>query len=449
MQGGKLIPKVGFICLSHDFCLAKGKVTREWAIHYLKPLGMDLYHPSIPMVRTAEEASQIAREIRGKRLDASLVLYCGWAAEEVSLNLGRQLPDHPLMLLCELGDPGLISPSGLTSGAACLSRVGKDFFFQMGSFSKGQMAAEVKTFARAAAARQRLKGTQIAIVGPPIPEIAKMTSLSRKDLAKFGVQLKQLSLEKLVKKARSLSEKAAKRKSENVLKELGLSLPTGNEMKTVLKSLTYYLALKEMVQENQIQAIGVRCWPEFFSPEIDDAICLALALLSDEGIPGSCENDIPGALSMLIGQILTGQPSYNGDYLVGDGASNSITLWHCGAAATRLADNRKKVQLKRHWATDKGTVAEFVLKPGRMTLHKIASSPPDGHKMLVTRGKALRSKLLRNGNCVTVQLDPPLDRFHEVCVKQGIEHHYILSYGDIAKELAYFNEMVGVQSLIL
>lgn len=97
-----------------------------------------------------------------------------------------------------------------------------------------------------------------------------------------------------------------------------------------------YRAYSEYVKQNNIGALASRCWPDFFT-SYGTPVCSVLSMLNDDGVACACEADIYGALSMWVGMQLSGSPTFFGDPVSLDERENTVTYWHCGAAACSLA----------------------------------------------------------------------------------------------------------------
>ena len=59
------------------------------------------------------------------------------------------------------------------------------------------------------------------------------------------------------------------------------------------------VALRKWSDESDLDALAVRCWPEF-PVELGLCPCSALSRLADEQIPTQCERDVYGAVTMLL-----------------------------------------------------------------------------------------------------------------------------------------------------
>ena len=63
-----------------------------------------------------------------------------------------------------------------------------------------------------------------------------------------------------------------------------------------------------------------------------------MALLTEDGTPGSCEADIYGNITGLLMSWLAGSESFVADLVDIDRESNTGVMWHCGLAPFAMAD---------------------------------------------------------------------------------------------------------------
>ena len=66
-----------------------------------------------------------------------------------------------------------------------------------------------------------------------------------------------------------------------------------------------YARLKELVAQYDLQGVTLRCFDLLTT--VKNTGCIALSKLNDEGIPASCEGDIPTLLTMMICKKMTGE----------------------------------------------------------------------------------------------------------------------------------------------
>ena len=184
---------------------------------------------------------------------------------------------------------------------------------------------------------QKLKQLKIGVIGAHPPGF--YFSDTNEELLKkqLGVSVVQIELrrvfEESVKLPREQWEPALNRAAQQVV---GLNASD----KTVERFAQFYTYVKQLIAEQRLSALAIRCLPEFFT-EFGAAACSTLSQFTEEGIVASCESDIHGSISMFIlHHISGGKAPYLGDLVHVNEASNSAVFWHCGAGAYSLAHPR-------------------------------------------------------------------------------------------------------------
>ena len=102
------------------------------------------------------------------------------------------------------------------------------------------------------------------------------------------------------------------------------------------RSSRLYLALKRLVEAENLDAIAIRCWPEL-PRDYGQWPYLAVTRLADEGLPVACEGDVDGALTMLCCKFLGCGAPYISDWLEHD--QTSFVCWHGGMCPTCLTSD--------------------------------------------------------------------------------------------------------------
>ncbi len=193
-------------------------------------------------------------------------------------------------------------------------------------------------------------------------------------------------------------------------------------------------AFQDFVDENKIGVIASRCWPDFFTG-YGAPVCSVLSMLNDNGIPSSCEADMGGAISMVIGSKLSDDATYFGDPVAVDEECDGIVYWHCGAGASKLARKAEGAKLGVHPNRQIGPTMEFGLKHGEVTVIRLGKDK-DGFRMFVMKGEALDEPQKFYGTSVTVRPEGGMSakRVAEF-VKDGWEPHFVVVYKDIVEEV--------------
>jgi len=217
-------------------------------------------------------------------------------------------------------------------------------------------------------------------------------------------------------------------------------------------SLSVYHALKEIATENKLDGLAVRCWPEFFT-ELGCAACGAMSMLSDgfgqeTPVPCSCEADINGTLTQLILQWLSDAPAFGTDMVGVDTDKDRVALWHCGLAPLSMADVNHQPHGGIHSNRRLPLVMDFPLKAGQVTLARL-SQATGSLRLVLGRGEMLAEPKPFSGTAGTLKLECSADEFLNLLIKEGLEHHISLTYGDYFEALIAFAGLIDLPVLPL
>jgi L-fucose isomerase-like protein len=93
-------------------------------------------------------------------------------------------------------------------------------------------------------------------------------------------------------------------------------------------------------------------------------------------------------------------------------------------------------------------VMEFPLKPGRITAARVSQA--NGHLSLVVGGgEMLSAPKSFSGTSGVVRFDRPADHVLDVILRNGLEHHLAITYGDYVPALTALAELLGLPVLQL
>ena len=166
-----------------------------------------------------------------------------------------------------------------------------------------------------------------------------------------------------------------------------------------------YLTLKRLAQEDGLDGLAIRCWPEFFT-ELGCAACGAMSLLTDGLTPCSCEADVNGTITQLMLQWLSGEQAFGTDVVGFDLAQDNAVVWHCGQAPLSMADPEFQPRGTIHSNRKLPLLMEFPLKPGRVTIARLTEAK-GGFTLVVGAGEMLRAPLSFSGTSGVLRFDRP------------------------------------------
>ncbi len=194
------------------------------------------------------------------------------------------------------------------------------------------------------------------------------------------------------------------------------------------RSLRLNVGLRSLIRDRNWSGVATRCWPETFT-EFGGAACTPMAMLTDDGTPGTCEADVYGNITGLILGWLTGSASFVADLVQIDEETNTGVFWHCGLAPFEMADPDSTPTATVHSNREKPRLSEFALKPGRVTLARVSQSRGQ-HRIVVGGAEMLRSPLAFSGTAGVAQFDQPVAAVMSAILNEGLEHHFGIVYGD-------------------
>lgn len=145
---------------------------------------------------------------------------------------------------------------------------------------------------------------------------------------------------------------------------LGLLNDSDVDMRSFQGSEAVYHALKTLVSRYELGGLTLRCFDLLDS--IGNTGCLALARLNAEGIPSSCEGDIPALLSMVILQKRTGCPGFQCNLSSIDG--DRLLFAHCTLPLS-MADS---YIYTTHFESGIGTAIKAELPLGDVEIFRIS-----------------------------------------------------------------------------
>ena len=90
---------------------------------------------------------------------------------------------------------------------------------------------------------------------------------------------------------------------------------------------TIYRRIKEIIAEYQLTAITLRCFDLLTT--VCNTGCIALSKLNDEGIPASCEGDIPTLITMILSKRIAGCPGFQANPARIDVGTGEMLFAHC------------------------------------------------------------------------------------------------------------------------
>ncbi|HAK45515.1 MAG TPA: fucose isomerase [Spirochaeta sp.] len=199
--------------------------------------------------------------------------------------------------------------------------------------------------------------------------------------------------------------------------------------------------LNSFMDDNNLSAAAIRCWPEF-AADFGISPCAAMSLLQSEGRIIACEGDIEGAISMLAHSAVGAETPYLFDFSQVDFEEDSALLWHCGVAPCNLWDGKCSRSLSTYFAGGKGVTADFVLKDGDVSVVRFDSAGTD-YRIFLSTGTVIPMEKELRGTYMKVRFEKSVKDVLQTVVDNGIAHHASVVYGDFIKPFEIFAKITG------
>ena len=219
------------------------------------------------------------------------------------------------------------------------------------------IASQLINLQKIQSARRQLSGARLGLIGAPSDWL--IASNIDRDAArkKLGIEIVDIPLEELIQRS-----KKNYYFDDPMVEDLKKHTFPSDELK---KALNIYGAMKSLVDEYQLSGLSVRCF-DLLEP-LNNTGCIALALLNSQGIPSSCEGDVPALITMMILQLLVGEPGFqiNPSRIIVN--QNRMVVAHC----TLPLSMTKQYSLKTHYESRIGVAVDGQLPLQKALMFKV------------------------------------------------------------------------------
>jgi L-fucose isomerase-like protein len=425
-------------------------------------LGFDLV--AVPQeVQSLQDAERAADFLESEGADFLLIQASSFALGDVILPLASLTAWKGLWFLPEPsfeGDIPLNSLTGFNLFASIMRRHLKDngqpFKWFYGMPENAQFRRRLEITVRALGALKKLRRARIGLIGDYAPTFFNLEYDAEAIANRLGVRIEVEMLSKVFERAGQYSEEAA-RKEAAAMRTCAADVQVTPDW--LLRTARVALALRDLAREGRCDALAVRCWPEFQAEMGGIAPCAAIAWLNENGIPVSCEGDVPGAMSMLAAYHVSQMPVTMTDLVALAEEEGLAHFWHCGPTPASWADTRGQ-SLTYHPTLDRanppdapssGVASDLVFAPGPVTIVRFSQ---DASSLMLASGEVVEGPsrgyagsrgwvghLSMNGETVSI---PDLI---ETIAYYGLEHHYPLARGDWTDAFRELAAWTGIRVL--
>jgi L-fucose isomerase-like protein len=408
-----------------------------------------VFRPSVSIVDDASLRAALV-ECEQANVDVVVALQPTMGDGNLALTLG-QCWQRPVVLWATPEKPtgSMISSCSLVGAhvfAATLRQLALPFELVYGMPGEAKTVAELETALRLATALPRLQASKVGLIGYHAPGFVDMEADPFELRRELGVSLRHIAIGEFREQLESYADDVV---AEDVQRVVAMGLPMEDvTVEDLALSSRYYLALRDMIDTESLDALAVRCWPEL-PGQLGQWPYLAFVRLAEEGASIACEGDVDGAVSTLLASLLGFGDVYLSDWLSHD--RDTITIWHGGAAPLGLCDpvgSEFGPRIARHFNNKKPAVVNANIRADMpITVFRLWRCDGE-YRMVAFEGQTLepRQPLLgSNGLALIPELD--VEELFDELVHVGMPHHVAVVAGPHARALTRWARMAGVQEV--
>ena len=317
----------------------------------------------------------------------------------------------------------------------------RPFTYTFGSPEESAVVSAITAAVKASEVKKAMRSLRMSAVGHTPQGFGFGRALDSELMNVFGVDLEAIEARELIDTAKGYTdEECADYLERTSCLTCGLDRTPENNR---LDHARLYKAYSEYVRSHGIGALASRCWPDFFTA-FGTPVCTVLSLLNDDGVAAACEADIYGALSMWIGMHLSGEPVFFGDPVSLSEEENTVTFWHCGAAACSLARQDSGAVIGVHPNRKIGPAMDFGCEAfPDATIFRIGREKDGSFRFFLAEGKALDKPKQFIGTSIVIETDADSRTIVEESVLAGFEPHFVVIRGRYAAALRALAGMFG------
>ena len=275
--------------------------------------------------------------------------------------------------------------------------------------SDAYVAERIHILEKVQEARARLKEMRIGVIGQPSDWLIASQADPIALLDKLGVRMEEVPMEELL---------------VEIGKASGEPAPAEQEMAPKVReaypgAVKIYNALKVLVQRHGLDAFTLRCFDLLTS--VGNTGCLALACFNSEGVPASCEGDVPALVSMMIAHALTGVTGFQANPARIDTETGEMLFAHCTIPFNMVED----WQFDTHFESGIGVGVHGLFPEGPVTVFKVSG---DLKRHFAAEGELLGNQYEQNlcRTQVILRLNPADARYF---LTDPIGNHHIIIPG--------------------
>lgn len=356
--------KAGLVCVGLEGernDLARG--FRKIAEEELLKRGVRIVNQNSPCTLTGAEVMEQSQKSETEGADVVIYLVGTWILADhiVDAILRLKIP----FVIWGIPEPASFSSVGANVVHGTLGEMGISHKMIYGMPDEEETMESLMDFLKAVAVYRKLQTCRLGVIGGKTISAYPTTADEIQIKKIFGTEIVHIDQMVLYEKAVAVPVEMCRSKIEE-LKRTVKAVDVRSDI--LLRSVSVYFALKELISKFNLDMVSVQCIGEFMDRY--SSCCLALALLNDEGYICGCQCNINAMLSTYILRKLSNAPVFFGDINLVLKKEKIARLINCGSIPMSLAESKKKVAVVEQYdymGNGGGACTFFCCKPGKVT----------------------------------------------------------------------------------
>jgi L-fucose isomerase-like protein len=444
--------KVGYVSLAKtSFDMELAEEFRSKAISLLNGFNnVDLVDAG-QLITLEPEAANAAKMFKEKQIDALVVHYCAFSLGALTPAMVAGL-NVPVILLStpEVNFEG----DRLRSNSFCamnlnsftLYKMKRKYRYIFKSLDDNSIVQDFQVIFTALQTLKNLQNAKVGLIGARAPGFYTSNFDELKLLNELGVEVEHIDISRVYNRAGKLSPQEVRDESESLLKSINYQTKvTSNHLENLIRTRAAFSGIS---QDFNLDALAVKCWPEFHG-DYGTPACAAIGMMNSK-LPAAAEGDVYGTVTMLMQRYITGEIPFFSDFIYSDTEKNTGIFWHCGCGSMELAGDKSEIVLdnfpgKVKGAPEKGCVMSFQIyaENKRATVNQFGTDCDGNFRMLDISGKNIKYDTVIRGNYCQLKFDSTVEAIRKEILDNGFGHHYSLVLQDISEvmgEIAFWKD---------
>lgn len=382
-----------------------------------------------------KDVRRAVNDLKKEEFNALIICVAGWIPSHAVIAVTEEFKDKPMILWGLAGDmeDGRVVTAAPQAGTTALRKVFEDlgykFRYVYNIIGKPSPLNKIESLIVAANAVESVRKTRVGMMGYRDMKLYNTLYEGLSLKSKIGVEIDFFEMLEM----QQISTQVDRVEIERLLAKIKTDWDFEKEVDEnfLEKGITYYLAVKSIVEEKGFDAISLKD-VDGMKKLLDVPPAMIFMLLSDEmNIRTIPENDAMGAVTQLLIKELTGQCAAYLEFY--EFFEESVLLGVPDFVPAEVVDGRVQVTAAVFGGIPGGLLNISTLKTGKLTVARLSNTGSEYTMHVCTGEGKLKSWEEAGWDKPAPQL-PSLNIFLDVPVEEFAQkisgQHYIIAYGD-------------------